>query len=302
MLDLPDALQVGNIVKSSKIDKINGNGEAIFNLGENVRGVLNSFQMSDHPEHSDALFGKLKAGDAVENMLVLDTCKIFTRGGLPSWKIVLSVKPALIAALENGKLPKSLDDAEVDDIFCGYVHNTTAHGAFLRFLGRSTAYVPKANISDRFVVSPSDFVHRGQTMWVKIVRPSSNPGESPIGTVRPSQCCPWNVPHEEQNLYLRTLLEEDEATAEQNTAQKDDSEDEGEETGHWSDFTVGMVVKGMVLKQSAKGFLLKIDGGMAGFCINANAPKNEYAKGAQCKCLVLNIDKENVSTSPTYLQ
>ena len=288
---LPEKYSVGKIINSIQICKIdNEKSEAVFDLGENIRGSLHKSHLSDHEEHCNNLFERLSVSDILEDLIVIDVRKTFQRNSTFGWQIVFSKKPSFLEAKEKALLPLSEGDLTVGRLFCGYIHNITAFGIFVRFLGRVTVYVPKSNISEDFVENPNDFFSAGQTVWTKIIRAVESPGESAIGTLKAVLCDPSQESIEFRSLFLKSYLAE--------VGDYDLDSDGSKHNLDWKSYPLGTVVKGKVLKEEQEGFLLDVDGKKA-FCQKQHAPKRKYKKGAAVKCMVIDLEIKNVSNYST---
>ena len=60
-------------------------------------------------------------------------------------------------------------------------------------------------------------------------------------------------------------------------------------------YSIGTVVSSVVINQNKDGVLLKIDDCTPAFCLQSLAPKGDYAADTKHKCVVLDVDFENVS-------
>ena len=83
-----------------KID--NEKSEAVFDLGENIKGTLHKSHLSDHEEHCNNLFERLSVNDILEDLIVIDVRKTFQRNSTFGWQIVFSKKPSFLEAKGEG--------------------------------------------------------------------------------------------------------------------------------------------------------------------------------------------------------
>ena len=98
---LPEKYSVGKIIDSAEVCKIDKEkSEAVFDLGENIKGSLHKSHLSDHEEHCNNLFERLSVSDILEDLIVIDVRKTFQRNSTLGWQIVFSKKPSFLEAKE----------------------------------------------------------------------------------------------------------------------------------------------------------------------------------------------------------
>ncbi len=152
---------VAGVVRSSTADAL----QVELTDHKGLVGTLPAVQITDHPalrEHALPLMQTYAApGTVLEHLLVVS----LDRTGVP----LLSMKPSLIAAVKQNKVPSALDQVHPNTLLHGFVKNITDFGVFVGFLANVTGLAPRANLSDHFVTDVKDFFSIGQSVQALVV-------------------------------------------------------------------------------------------------------------------------------------
>ena len=203
-MPLPDEYQNGSIIsaKDAAVLNIDQDARKIYvELGAHTVGVLAAEHLTDHPDQAAALFARLSVGDksVAEGSLVLSSRWAWTKKDNTNknseekeetedegrWELQLTQKGLLKEQHElKGGLPSAISELSPGNLVYGYVANISTHGAFVRFLGKTTALAPRANLSDKFVADPSEFFAFGQTVRARVVDIDADNGTA-IVTLKP---------------------------------------------------------------------------------------------------------------------
>ena len=159
---LPEKYSVGEIINSIQICKIdNEKSEAVFDLGENIRGTLHKSHLSDHEEHCNNLFERLSVNDILEDLIVIDVRKTFQRNSTFGWQIVFSKKPSFLEARRRLYYPyRKGFDRRASILWLHSQYYSIWNFCSLPWQGNSIR--PKSNISEDFVETPTIFFPRAR--------------------------------------------------------------------------------------------------------------------------------------------
>ncbi|CAG8593319.1 18605_t:CDS:2 [Gigaspora margarita] len=129
----PIGVQLGELVKGNII-RIKEDVITLSLEPSQIHANLNIGHLSDHlsSTHLSNIVKSLKPGYMLKDLIIIS--KSDEKGF-----VNVSNKHLLIEAAKNGKLPKSLQDIEVDNIIPGYVKSITDYAVFIGFLGGFTA-------------------------------------------------------------------------------------------------------------------------------------------------------------------
>ncbi|EHA53010.1 hypothetical protein MCOR27_006576 [Pyricularia oryzae] len=133
-------LKVGDLVSGSVTEKSEDN--VFLELKDSsLKAVLRAHHLTDKsPSKNQSALSKIRVGQTLEDLVVLEKDE-----GRRS--IVLSLKPSLVKASQNGQFLTTLADAKVGKLVQGFVRNITPTAVFVQFGGNLTALLPKSMIS-----------------------------------------------------------------------------------------------------------------------------------------------------------
>eukprot|EP00850_Spirogloea_muscicola_P003615 SM000014S00403 [mRNA] locus=s14:1118681:1131628:- [translate_table: standard] len=123
-----------------------------------LTGILQFEHLSDFSGHAEQLKANLRAGDVLEQLLVLE------RDAL---KVTLTAKYSLVASAAS--LPSSLLDVHPQALLQGFVASITPRGCFVRYLNRLSGLAPVSQLSDIFVGNPADYFKVGHSVRSQIL-------------------------------------------------------------------------------------------------------------------------------------
>eukprot|EP00850_Spirogloea_muscicola_P013563 SM000092S24531 [mRNA] locus=s92:547777:562774:- [translate_table: standard] len=123
-----------------------------------LTGILQFEHLSDFSGHAEQLKANLRAGDVLEQLLVLE------RDAL---KVTLTAKYSLVASAAS--LPSSLLDVHPQSLLQGFIASITPRGCFVRYLNRLSGLAPVSQLSDVFVGNPADYFNVGHSVRSQIL-------------------------------------------------------------------------------------------------------------------------------------
>lgn len=139
-------LKVGQIVKG-KVARVESYGVLC-----RLKGDLKAMIPNRHlPEDA-----KLKVDDKLQGIVTEVQGK----------RVTVSMLPEL---LDNSRLA-TYEDAQVDSYYMGLVVSVKDFGAIVRFLGDVKALLPLAEMSEKYVKDPKEYVQEGQWLKVRITK------------------------------------------------------------------------------------------------------------------------------------
>jgi rRNA biogenesis protein RRP5 len=169
-------------VSAGVVEAASADGQSVaVRLADGESGLLSAQQLSDHPSLASKLLALLQPGAALEQVLVL------RHDAAASPPLVLSVKPALVAASLAGQLPQTLSELAVGQLLAAHVKRTQPFGVFVEFAGGLTALAPKAQLSDLFVSDPAQLFEVGQTVLAKVLSVDEAKQQAVV-SLKPSDC------------------------------------------------------------------------------------------------------------------
>lgn len=160
---LSDLQPAKSIVEATVIEK--KKDSVIVELKENdLRGVLFYGHLSDgNYEQNRALFKKLPIGEKID-VLVLEK-------DLKARTVVVSMKPSLIKAAKESRIPAYFKDIKVDDgTIYGYVKSVTNMGLFVSFGGKLTGLVLAKYATDKPDADLSKIFYKYQSVSCRVIR------------------------------------------------------------------------------------------------------------------------------------
>ncbi|KPP72797.1 protein RRP5-like, partial [Scleropages formosus] len=128
-------------------------------LPEESPALLPRAHLSDHVSNCSLLWEALREGDVVSNAVCLSKSKS---------NAILTKKPIVAAALEDGFVARDFSDLQVGMQLVGWVKNIMPYGVFVEFPYGLVALAPKSAISDMFVTSTEGIFQIGQTLLTKV--------------------------------------------------------------------------------------------------------------------------------------
>lgn len=242
--------------------------------GDKVTGFLPTAHLTDHLAHVEKLAAVTKVGDALKRLAILRIDQADDAA-----KILLTMKPSLVAACEAHKMPSTSDDVVPGALLNGYISHVGTTGVAVSFLGSTHVWVPKAAVADRFVSSPGDFCRVGQSVRVLIssythLNKEGEEVKDVHGSMKSSDCTT------EDDTFLATFIEEEQRISEHEVA-----------SINWKPFLPGKVVKATITEIRDVAIFSKLEGGeISGVTIKAQATDN-YAVGDVVDAIVLDLDK-----------
>ncbi|EXJ78762.1 hypothetical protein A1O1_09164 [Capronia coronata CBS 617.96] len=132
-------LQPGTIVKGTVFEK--SQNDVLLRLEESdAIARLTMDHVSDgSPKKRESAFQKIRVGQKLDNVLILQV--------LPKRRLVLvSNKPSLIKAAQEGTLLKSYEQLQQNALVTGFVSNITKDAIFVGFAGGISGMITKANV------------------------------------------------------------------------------------------------------------------------------------------------------------
>ncbi|XP_007665837.1 protein RRP5 homolog isoform X2 [Ornithorhynchus anatinus] len=138
-----------------KVVKKTDMGLQVSILPGNVPAFLPKIHLSDHVSNSQLLWHWLQPNDILHRVLCL---------GSKRGRNILSRKPALICAAEEGQVARYFFDIQPGMLFTGYVTSIMDYGVFVELPFGFTGLSPRVAISDKFVTKTQDHYTVGQTV------------------------------------------------------------------------------------------------------------------------------------------
>lgn len=163
----------------SKIEEEGGN-YLLLRLDDGRAGYLGHNHLTDFSVHAGAFFKQYKAGDRIENALVLGERVV---KGVKMVEVTL--KPLLLSCCaKEGKeeeggsvggkattvVPKSFRDLTPGMLVAGFITKVDTTGVFVRFREGLSALAPRPNVADRFVANPAELFQAGDSIRCLVQR------------------------------------------------------------------------------------------------------------------------------------
>ncbi|CAG8600314.1 4473_t:CDS:2, partial [Gigaspora rosea] len=167
-----------------------------------IHANLNIGHLSDHlsPTHLLNIVKSLKPGYMLKDLIIIS--KNDEKGF-----VNVSNKHLLIEAAKNGKLPKSIQDIEVDDIIPGYVKSITDYAVFIGFLGGFTARAMRHTIADHYVASPVGLFYPHQSVICHVISVDTENSRCEV-SLKLSDTPVTALPYIVQGDFIRTYFSE----------------------------------------------------------------------------------------------
>lgn len=179
-------LQVGDLVSASVVQK--SEDQVFVELeGSLLKAILPVGHLTDKSASKNQFaLKKVSAGQTLSNLAIID--KNDSRRS-----IILTQKPSLVEAAQQGKLLKSFEDAKQGKTFAGFVRNVTATAVFVQFASSLHALLPKTRLSAEAQAKPDFGLHKNDSIEVRIistipelnrimVAPASAPADQDVGS------------------------------------------------------------------------------------------------------------------------
>ncbi|RPA89371.1 nucleic acid-binding protein [Choiromyces venosus 120613-1] len=156
----PGDVVFGTVVEKSADDlfvEINGLG------ADGIRAVLIIGHLTDGSrEKSLSVFKKLRAGQKLEDLLVLDKHE-------ERRSIILSMKPSLVKAAKGGSMISKFEDVNEGQTVKGWVKGTTLHSIFVGFVGGIVGLVSKKDLPAEVQSLPNFGYVKNQSIAGRVV-------------------------------------------------------------------------------------------------------------------------------------
>ncbi|KAJ8389813.1 hypothetical protein AAFF_G00112820 [Aldrovandia affinis] len=203
------SFEIGKSVEAKIKNKVL-HGLEVLILPEEVSALLLTPHLSDHVSNCTLLWEALREGDIVSNALCLSKNKR---------SLVLTKKPMVTAALENGVAAKEFSEIQVGMELIGWIKNVMPYGVFVEFPHGLVGLAPISAMCDKFLSSTAAPFRLGQTVLAKVTNLDKEKGRFLV-TLKVSE-----VGHEEgrEQARLTQGLRERKAVMEM-MATRDDSE------------------------------------------------------------------------------
>ncbi|KAK3232629.1 hypothetical protein CYMTET_57026 [Cymbomonas tetramitiformis] len=252
-------------------------GEAEGKARTEVRALLDTAQLSDHPAAVEAIKAALVLNSELGTMVVLEGGKSL---GAP---LTVSRKASLVAAAAT--LPKAIGDFTAGAMHPGFVASVTDGGCFVRFLGRLTGLAPIQHLADAFVSDPRQHFTAGQSVRAQVVETDAARNRCVL-SLRPSAC------GTSDDSLLCTLLKDLEA-ANRIAAEADH---EAEQPAWNQHYVLGACTSGEVLEVKEYGVLINLPGhkDIVGFVSLYQLGEHKKLKaGDQVQARILDVSKKD---------
>lgn len=152
-------LKIGNMV-SGEVTQKTDDDVFVELTGSRLRAVLSAGHLTDKSSAKNRFaLAKIRAGQTIENLLVLDIDE-------SRRAVTLTAKPSLISASQTGSLLTRLEDAVQGGVYAGFVRNISPTAVFVQFAGRVSALLPKSFVAAEYGSIP--FTEKNQSIQVQI--------------------------------------------------------------------------------------------------------------------------------------
>lgn len=197
----PIGVQLGELVKGNII-RIKEDVITLSLEPSQIHANLNIGHLSDHlsPTHLSNIVKSLKPGYMLKDLIIIS--KSDEKGF-----VNVSNKHLLIEAAKNGKLPKSIQDIEVDNIIPGYVKSITDYAVFIGFLGGFTARAMRHTIADHYVASPVGLFYPHQSVICRVISVDTENSRCEV-SLKLSDTPVTALPYIVQGDFIRTYFSE----------------------------------------------------------------------------------------------
>ncbi|KAL8373876.1 hypothetical protein RB599_000872 [Gaeumannomyces hyphopodioides] len=131
------ALKLGQLV-SAKVTQKSEDEISLELVDSLLKAVLRCSHMTDKSaSKNQSALSKIRVGQTLDGLVVLEKDE-------GRRAVVLSLKPSLVKASEDGRLLTALQDAKVGSLVQGFIRNITATAVFVQFAGNLTALLPRS--------------------------------------------------------------------------------------------------------------------------------------------------------------
>ncbi|KAI0166315.1 nucleic acid-binding protein [Xylariaceae sp. FL1272] len=168
-------LTVGDIVSAKVVEKTEDDIHLEL-VGSSLRSLLSFGQLTDRPSKAKASLKGIRVGQTLDGLMVLD--KNDSRRS-----IILTKKPALVQAGQDGTLLTSLATARVGDIRQGFVRNITVTAVFVQFANQVIALLPKSKLPQDAHTKADFGFKKYQSIAVKIDSVDTENGRLVVSSV-----------------------------------------------------------------------------------------------------------------------
>jgi rRNA biogenesis protein RRP5 len=237
-------------------------------LTDDLSGFIPLIHLSDHRLHCPLVKKHLKVGQSVD-VLVIKKGK-----AKEAKKVTLSMKPALMAAYKEKKVPTSFSDVTKGSVYVGFVKKILPYGVFVTFGDGVTGLAHKNGLADQFVQNPEEFFYVGQTVQALVVDVYPDRSEFTVSLKQSSA-------NSKQNTFLETFISEVELYG-----KKKDGVD-------FSKYQVGSVLSLKTVRQADYGLILETSDANKLTCVavSQHVPKSlSVEAGTATKGVVLDVD------------
>jgi rRNA biogenesis protein RRP5 len=154
-------LKLGDIVSAKVVQ--NTEDHIFVELAENsLRAMLSVGHLTDgSSKKNQSALKKIRVGQTLSDLVVLDKNE-----GRHS--IVLSRKPSLLKASQEGKLLTAHENAKVGDLVQGFVRNITPTAIFVQFAGQLNALLPKSKLPQEIQKQENFGMEKSQSLAVRV--------------------------------------------------------------------------------------------------------------------------------------
>lgn len=150
--------EVGTKVEARVLKKLL-TGLEVAILPDEVRAMLPTMHLSDHMSNCPLLWESLREGDTLSNLVCSNKNK---------QNIILTKKPTVKWALEEGILAKDFSEVAVGMQLYGWIKNIMAYGVFVEFPYGLVGLAPKSAMTDKFITDATTAFEIGQTVIAKV--------------------------------------------------------------------------------------------------------------------------------------
>eukprot|EP00163_Fabomonas_tropica_P031767 TRINITY_DN767_c0_g2_i2.p1 TRINITY_DN767_c0_g2~~TRINITY_DN767_c0_g2_i2.p1 ORF type:complete len:2036 (+),score=672.00 TRINITY_DN767_c0_g2_i2:48-6110(+) len=273
------AYAVGTIHSATVVQRVGAN--FLVKIGDQgVTALLAPAQLSDYPQHVQAIANQLKEGVVVGEVMVMEAAH-------GKHRPVVTAKSALIRHAQTGKssskkkkstaFPSSISGYKANTVVPGFIRNVVPYGVFVGFPNGVTGLCLKNNCADEYVSDPATRYEVGQTVYAFVVscdndKLSLSLKQSTVG-----------VDHEREIASLRAWFAEE------------DSYLPSKGSADWSQYCPGSlhpVVSGLV---SAYGTSFKVTDAekLEGFAVNHHTPGMKFKSGSKHTAVVLDASRHS---------
>lgn len=156
------ALKLGDVV-SAKVTQKTEDQVLVELEGSGLKATLPVGQLTDKSvSKTQQALKRIHVGQTLSNLMVLDKDN-------NKRAIVLTQKPSLLSAAQQGKLVSTFEDCQPGMITHGFVRNITQTAVFVQFGGSLRALLPRARLPTEAQSKPDFGMHVWQTIEVKVI-------------------------------------------------------------------------------------------------------------------------------------